>query len=58
VDQYEVGTLIIDFIDSASRQLVWRGTGSRRLARSSNTAQMTQRANEAVDEILDPFPPN
>jgi hypothetical protein len=57
VDQYEEGTLVIDFIDLPSRRLVWRGSGTRRLARRPNADQVTQRVNEAVAEVLSQFPP-
>ncbi len=58
VDQYEVGTLVIDFIDASARRLVWRGSGTRRLSRNPQPDKLTQRVNEAVDEILAQFPPN
>jgi hypothetical protein len=58
VDQYEEGTLLIDLIDVAARRLAWRGSGTRRLSRSPQSDQLTQRVNEAVDEILVQFPPN
>jgi hypothetical protein len=58
VQQYEVGTLIIDFLDASARTLAWRGTGTRRLARNLQPDRVTQRVNDAVDEILGQFPPN
>ena len=58
VDQYEEGTLVIDLIDVAERRLVWRGSGTRRLSRDPQPDRLTQRVNEAVDEILAQFPPN
>ncbi len=58
VDQYEVGTLVIDFIDVSLRRLVWRGSGTRRLSSDPQPDRLTQRVNEAVDEILAQFPPN
>lgn len=57
VDQYEEGTLVIDLVDTSTRRLVWRGSGTRRLARNPGPDQVTQRVNEAVDEILAQFPP-
>ena len=58
VDQYEEGTLVIDFVDVSVRRLVWRGSGTRRLSRDPQPDRVTQRVNEAVDEILARFPPN
>jgi len=58
VDQYEEGTLVIDFVDVSVRRLVWRGSGTRRLSRDPQPDRVTQRVNEAVDEILAQFPPD
>jgi len=57
VDQYEEGTLVIDFVDVSMRRLVWRGSGTRRLSRDLQPDRLTQRVNEAVNEILAQFPP-
>ena len=57
VDEYEEGTLVIDFIDVSKSRLVWRGIGTRRLANNPNPDRVTQRVNEAVGEILAAFPP-
>jgi hypothetical protein len=58
VSQYEVGTLVVDFLDTPARRLVWRGSGTRRLSRDLQPDRMTQRVNEAVEEVLAQFPPN
>jgi hypothetical protein len=57
VEQFEEGTLIIDFVDPLRRQLAWRGSGTRRLSREPRGHQVTHRVNEAVEEILGQFPP-
>jgi hypothetical protein len=57
VDEYEEGTLVIDFVDTSSRRLAWRGSGTRRLSRDPQPERTTRRVNEAVDEILAQFPP-
>jgi hypothetical protein len=57
VTQYEQGTLVIDLIDMGKRRLVWRGVGTRRLAGNPSAEQVTRRVDEAVSEILAPFPP-
>jgi hypothetical protein len=54
VDQYEEGTFILDIIDEASKELVWRGTYVKRLGWEAPTdAQVL----EIVTEILAQFPP-
>lgn len=59
VRQYEEGTLVIDVIDGQSRQLVWRGTGTKALSGGSSTPEESGRAiHEAVTEILKQFPPS
>ena len=49
---YERGTLVIDVADGRQRQLVWRGTETRR-ARHSFEPQL----DAAVADILERFPP-
>ena len=57
IDQYEEGTLVIDFVDASARRLAWRGSGTRRLARAPSPERVTERVNEAVEEVLRQFPP-
>jgi hypothetical protein len=57
VRQYEEGTLIIDFIDSNTRTLFWRGAGSRRLSGVSTPEDVTEWINRLVSEILAQYPP-
>lgn len=54
VDQYEEGTFVLDIIDEASKELVWRGTYVKRLGWDAPTdAQVL----DIVTEILAQFPP-
>lgn len=57
VEQYEEGTLVIDFVDATAQRLVWRGSGTRRLARNPPPDQVTKHVDAAVSEILGQFPP-
>lgn len=57
IDEYDEGTLVIDLLDVASRELVWRGWGTRRLAQQPKPEQVTANVDEAVAEILKAFPP-
>ena len=54
IDQYEEGTFIVDIIDQASKELVWRGTYTQRLGWSAPNDEEVQ---EIVSEILVNFPP-
>ncbi len=57
VNEYQVGTLIIDIIDARKRKLVWRATGQSRLDSSLNAEQRTEQINAAVSKMLQSFPP-
>lgn len=57
VRQYEEGTLVIDVVDAASRQLVWRGTGRGALGRDPTPEETTRGVDETVAKILEKFPP-
>ncbi len=54
VDKYEEGTLVIDIIDIASNELVWRGAHVRRLQRKALNLEELQ---IVVDSVLLNFPP-
>ncbi len=57
IDQYTEGTLFIDFIDPASRQLQWRGSATRRLVANRSVAERERIINETVKAIVASFPP-
>ena len=57
VREYERGTLLIDFLMPTDRSLVWRGSASARIRQTSDPTQRERRINEAVERILDRFPP-
>ena len=57
VDQYDVGTLIIDFTDAETHQLFWRGIGERRVSPQSTPEKTTEIVNRTVAEILAQYPP-
>ena len=55
--EYELGTLILDFVDAGSKQLIWRATAKGIISPSSTPEKQTEKINRAVDEILASFPP-
>ncbi|MEN8780009.1 MAG: DUF4136 domain-containing protein, partial [Desulfobacterales bacterium] len=57
INQYEVGTLIIDFTDAETHLLFWRGIGSRRITQQSTPEKTTAVVNRTVGEILAQYPP-
>jgi hypothetical protein len=57
INQYEVGTLLVDFTDAKTHQLFWRGIGSRRIYQQPTPEKSTERVNRTVGEILAQYPP-
>ena len=57
VDQYEEGTLILDFIDAKTKQLVWRGMAQSRLKEMATPEEREARVRAAVAAILEKYPP-
>ncbi len=51
---YDIGTLIIDFVDTKTRELIWRGTATAELDPSAPSMDLI---NKAVARILENFPP-
>lgn len=57
IDEYDDGTLIIDFLAADTKGLLWRGTGSRRVENASSPQQSIETINRWVAEILKQYPP-
>ena len=57
VRDYDEGTLLIDVIDPATMQLLWRGSGTGVVDPQASPEKREQRINEAVEQILADFPP-
>lgn len=58
VYQYDEGTLIVDFVESASKNLIYRSTVSAEMdRRNSDFEKRQKRIAEAVEKILKSFPP-
>ena len=51
--EYEIGTLMLDFVDAKKKELIWRGTARAVIDPGKSADQV----NEAVKKILEPFPP-
>ena len=56
-DEYEKGTLVLDFVDPASKELIWRGTAKAYVDSKMTPTKIDRLVNEAVQEILKNFPP-
>jgi hypothetical protein len=57
VRQYEEATFIVDFMDSKTNKLFWRGVGSRRISQQSSPEKTTDWINQVIWEILAQYPP-
>jgi len=57
VEQYEVGMLLLDVVDSSTNELVWRGTAQARIDPSRTPQERTKLIREAVHDMLARFPP-
>lgn len=57
VYEYEQGTLILDFIETKTKQLIWRATAKSIISPASTPEKQTKRINSAVAKILESFPP-
>jgi hypothetical protein len=58
VDSYEEGLLVINLYDAKTEQLIWRGSGTRRLGWQSDPAKSTEEVNTLVDKVLAQYPPS
>jgi hypothetical protein len=54
---YNVGTLILDFVDPNTERLVWRGEAQAVLSEDPTPKERSERVNEAVTKMLERFPP-
>ena len=57
VSQYDEGTLMLDFVNPESNNLIWRGTGQSRVRKTSNPQEREKLIRAVVDKILTQFPP-
>jgi hypothetical protein len=55
VDEYTVGTLVVDIFDAKSKQLVYRGTATDEL--SNKPEKNAKKLAKASDKLFKDFPP-
>ena len=56
--QYEEGTLILDFVDAKSKELIWRGSANAKVQNVNTPEKSEKLINAAVKEILKKYPPS
>jgi hypothetical protein len=57
VHQYTQGTLILDFINAADKQLIWRGVASGALADRPDPSTVEEKIRGIVEQMLAEYPP-
>jgi hypothetical protein len=55
---YQQGTLILDFVDPKTQNLIWRGVGKEVLSGGTSPEKRQERINDAVQAILKKYPPS
>ena len=55
--QYEEGSLILDFVDPQTKELIWRGSAKAEVDDVRTPEKREALINEAVQKILKNFPP-
>ena len=55
VNDYKVGTLVVDIFDAKSKQAIWHGTASDAL--SDNAKSNAQATEQAIAKMFSRFPP-
>ena len=58
VRQYDQGILVINIHSARTKQLIWKGTGTRQVFIHSTPDEITRRVNEMVEAVLAQFPPS
>jgi hypothetical protein len=57
LNELPTGTLVIDLIDAAKQQLVWRGVGTKELDLEARPEKRDAAIAKAVEKILKNYPP-
>lgn len=57
VSYYTEASVIIDLVDNAKDEMIWRGIGTGVVQQSGTPEERQQRIDEAIAKILDQYPP-
>lgn len=58
VNTSEKGTLVIDFVDTKTNELIWQGVAKGTLKPDQSLEKQEKRINEAVTKLFENFPPD
>jgi hypothetical protein len=56
VNTYKEGTIFLDFVDAANKQLFWRGSATSVVEPDLTAQQQEQKFTRAASKLLAPFP--
>jgi Domain of unknown function (DUF4136) len=56
VNERVMGTLVVDVVNAATGQLLWRGVAEKHVHEHARPEERIERVNEEVDKIFDKFP--
>jgi len=54
---HEEGTMILDFVDPETKELLWRGAATTAIKPALTPEEQKKRITEVVSKIMDKFPP-
>ena len=54
---FDEGMVVLDFVDPATKQPIWRGTAQAEVTLTDQPEQKRDRTNKAINKILAKFPP-
>jgi Domain of unknown function (DUF4136) len=57
VQQYTQGTIILDFVDAKTKQLIWRSAATGALSSNPDPASSGEKLDEVVAQMLAEYPP-
>ena len=57
VERIQVGTLVVDLVDTKAQELVWRGTASKVVDPDDTPQDRAKNVQEAVDKLFEGYPP-
>lgn len=57
VDEYQVGSFMLDFVDPEAKQVIWRGIAKGTVRENPTPEERNERIREAVAALLEKFPP-
>ena len=55
VETYTEGTMVVDFFDTQTKKIVWRGTAEKEI--SSKPQKVTNETEKAIEKLFKHFPP-